>query len=274
MATFYPHRPLLRAPLRRPGLPGQRRLSAATARLDRGPAAALPRADLAIGEYYNVSGFKCLPICFMHTMANDIPYYYKTGRRHFDYMHVTTGHWGNKALTNYQMARQLWDVETDCEALWEDYFAPRYGPAAGIMRRFYESLEQMLCNARELKYGLARRLERGDKDLFPNSHLRYRPRAGRGVRRSHADGNHRPLENLPAAAARGVEHGSCPNGFAAGLRRTSGRSRMANKRRRTMMSVLRLSNWDEQAGWTKLAAISPRPNASPSCCGRTSSPPP
>jgi len=136
------------------------------------------RGRLAIGEYYNVSVFKCLPICFMHTMANDIPYYHRAGARAFDYMHVTTSNWGSKALTNYQMARQLWDVETDCEALWRDYFARRYGPAAGVMRRFYESLEPMLSNANELKYGLARRLNRGAEDLFPDAHLRYDRRPG------------------------------------------------------------------------------------------------
>ena len=94
-------------------------------------------------------------------------------RNRLDYMHVTTARWGSKALTNYQMARQLWDVQTDCEALWSDYFARRYGPAAGTMRRFYQSLEQMLSNANELKYGLARRLDRGAGDLFPDAHLRY-----------------------------------------------------------------------------------------------------
>jgi hypothetical protein len=136
------------------------------------------RGGISIGEYYNVSGYKCLPICFMHTMAADIPYYYKTGARQFQYMHVTTGHWGNKALTNYQMARQLWDVHTDCEALWEDYFTRRYGPAARTMRRFYESLEQMLSNVSELKYGLARRLDRGAEDLFPTPHLRRARESG------------------------------------------------------------------------------------------------
>jgi len=136
------------------------------------------RGQLVIGEYYNVSGFKCLPICFMHTMVNDIPYYHKIGARYFQYMHVTTGNWGNKALTNYQMARQLWDVDTDCGALWDDYFARRYGPAAPTMRRFYESLEGMLNNVRQLKYGLARRLNRGAKDLFPTSLLRYRREPG------------------------------------------------------------------------------------------------
>jgi len=136
------------------------------------------RGQLAIGEYYNVSVFKSLPICFMHTMANDIPFYHRVGARTFDYMHVPTSRLGSKALTNYQMARQLWDVRTDCEALWTDYFRRRYGPAAGTMRRFYESLEQMFANADELKYGLARRLNRGVEDLFPTAHLRYDRRPG------------------------------------------------------------------------------------------------
>jgi len=115
----------------------------------------------------------------MHTMANDIPKYYdKGGTRHFHYMHCTNGNWGNRALTNYQMARQIWDPDTDCEALWQDYFARRYGSVGGTMRRFYESLEQMLANARELKYGLARRLDRGAEDLFPKSHLQYRREPG------------------------------------------------------------------------------------------------
>jgi len=41
------------------------------------------------------------------------------------------------------------------------------------MRGFYEQLERMLCNVTELKYGLARRLGRGAKKLFPNSRLQY-----------------------------------------------------------------------------------------------------
>ncbi|MBM4030715.1 MAG: DUF4838 domain-containing protein [Planctomycetes bacterium] len=134
--------------------------------------------QLCIGEYYNVSGYKCLPICYMHTMANDIPLYHKLGARRFHYMHATTANWGNKALTNYQMARQLWDVTTDCEKLWDDYFARRYGPAAATMRRFYEALETMLSNVSELKYGLAGRLNSGAKELFPNPHLRLRREPG------------------------------------------------------------------------------------------------
>ena len=136
------------------------------------------RGQLCIGEYYNVSGYKCLPACFMSTMCSDIPYYYSLGARHFHTMHCTTGNWGNKALTNWQMARQLWDPGVDCGVLWNDYFTGRYGRSYFQMRLFYESLEQMLCNITELKYGLARRLEQGPANLFPGSHLKYDRTAG------------------------------------------------------------------------------------------------
>ena len=131
------------------------------------------KGQACIGEYYNVSGFKCLPLCLMRTMFYDLPYYDSIGARHFHYMHVTTGNWGNKALTNWQLARQLWNPATDCIELWEDYFGGRYGPAQDLMRQFYEFLELMLANISELKYGLARRLEKGEVELFPDPHLRY-----------------------------------------------------------------------------------------------------
>ena len=49
------------------------------------------RGQIEIGEYYNVSRYKSLPLCLMHVMAHDIPYYHKSGARFFQYMHVTTG---------------------------------------------------------------------------------------------------------------------------------------------------------------------------------------
>jgi len=131
------------------------------------------RGQLCIGEYYNVSGYKCLPLCFMSTMAPDIPYYASLGARYFHYMHCTTGNWGNKALTNWQMARQLWNPGEDVRELWRDYFPGRYGPVHLQMRAYYRHLEEMLGNVTELKYGLARRLDAGSEDLFPTTHLKY-----------------------------------------------------------------------------------------------------
>lgn len=135
------------------------------------------RGSLFVGEYYNVSGYKCLPVCFKSTMQHDIPLYYRAGARHMHYMHCTTGNWGTRALTNYQLARMLWDPHLDVEALYRDYFRGRYGPAAAIMRRFYDSLERMLSNVTELKYGLARRLDANAEQLFPRKHMQYQPSA-------------------------------------------------------------------------------------------------
>jgi hypothetical protein len=139
------------------------------------------RGQLEIGEYYNVSRYEALPICFMHSMAHDIPYYHLVGARSFQYMHLPVVNWGNKSLTNYQMARQLWDVGADCESLWTDYFLRRYGQGADVMRRFYESLEQMLSNIEPLKgwsSTFPAKLDEGAKDLFTDQHLHYRRELG------------------------------------------------------------------------------------------------
>ncbi len=131
------------------------------------------RGQLFIGEYYNVSGYKCLPIMFARTMSKDMPYYYGMGARHMHYMHCTTKNWGTKALTNYQFARMLWKPDLDAEALVSEYFAKRYGPAAAVMRRLYERLDTALCNVTELKYALRSRLNGNRKDLFPRKHMKY-----------------------------------------------------------------------------------------------------
>lgn len=137
---------------------------------------------VCIGEYYNYSRFKGMPICFMHIMEKDIPYYHGTGARHFHYMHVTTANWGSKALTNYQMARQIWDADADCGSLWDDYFALRYGPVAPVMRCYYESLERMLCNIELLKGwhpGMPARLAAGRKTILIDSHMQYKREPGK-----------------------------------------------------------------------------------------------
>ncbi len=138
------------------------------------------RGRLCIGEYYGVSGYKGLPACYMTTMATDLPFYHASGARLFHYMHVTTGEWGSKALTNWQLARTAWDIDLPPDALFEDYFSGRYGAAAEAMRNFYRHLERMLCNISELKYLLGRRLgalEKGEP-LFPDAHLAYAPAPG------------------------------------------------------------------------------------------------
>ncbi len=174
IATFFPINRCYVHPFEDPGCERNRRylnhLVGWAAKPDR-----FYRGQLCIGEYYNVSGYKNLPAVFMHTMERDIPFYFEIGARHFHYMHCTTRNWGNKSLTNWQFARQLWAPAVSCEALWRDYFTGRYGEAAGIMRPFYEGLERMMCNINELKYLHAPRLNRGDATLFSGPHMAYAP---------------------------------------------------------------------------------------------------
>ncbi len=131
------------------------------------------RGQLCIGEYYNVSAHKNLPVPFMRVMADDVPYFYRTGARHMHYMHVSVANWGTKSLTNYQFAKMLWNPTVDLELLWDDYFAARYGSAAEPMRRFYVSLHRGMANITLWKYNLARRLSADERELFPTKHLKY-----------------------------------------------------------------------------------------------------
>jgi hypothetical protein len=120
------------------------------------------RGPIGIGEYYNLRRLACLPLCPMRVMQRDLPYYYhEANARQFHYMHVSTRAMGTQALTNYQMARQLWDIDTDCESLWVDYFRRRYGPAADPMRRFYETLETAMAHMPILKAGAVYHLGKG-----------------------------------------------------------------------------------------------------------------
>ncbi|MEA3402847.1 MAG: DUF4838 domain-containing protein [Armatimonadota bacterium] len=133
------------------------------------------RGQICVGEYYNISGFKCLPINFFQTMPHDVRHYHERGARHMHYMHCITRKLGTRALTNWLFARLLWDPEQDEEALLADYLQGRYGPVAGEMREVHADLHTALSNATELKYRLSRRISGGAEDLFSNRHMSYEP---------------------------------------------------------------------------------------------------
>ena len=140
------------------------------------------RGKFMIGEYYNISYFRDLPILFTRTMEHDIRFYYESGARAMHYMHISMGNWGPRALTNFQFARMLWDPETDVAALKDDYVRSRYEQAAPPMKEFYASLERAMVNVPEYlatpgeEENLGGRLrafaEGKTTDLFPYRHLR------------------------------------------------------------------------------------------------------
>ena len=51
---------------------------------------------MTVGEYYNVSSLKTLPNLYSRIMAADIPYFYRTGARHLNYMHIQGAKFSNR----------------------------------------------------------------------------------------------------------------------------------------------------------------------------------
>jgi len=138
------------------------------------------KGSVFIGEYYNVSSIKSLPVVFTKIMATDLPWYYRTGTRHFHYMHTPTKLWGTWTLNQYLMAALLWDVNLDSTKFVDDYFNRYYPTTKQTTHKFYEQLEYATANIKALKhnvaskpwgYNLNTRLLKGD--LFELDHLKY-----------------------------------------------------------------------------------------------------
>ena len=125
-----------------------------------------------IGEYYNISYLKCLPMIYMRMMATDIPWYYATGSRHFHYMHTPTAHWGTWTLNQRMLSKLLWDVTLDSDAFLDDYFKRYYPSTCKITRTWYQHLETAMESFKALRYwGWKDPLLSGKGDLFPRKHV-------------------------------------------------------------------------------------------------------
>ena len=138
--------------------------------------------SIFIGEYYNVSSLKSLPVLFPTIMAVDIPWYYRTGARHFHYMHTPTRLWGTWTLNQYLMGKLLWNTATDAKALVDEYHDRYYPTTSGSMSTFYAELEHATSNCKALKhyvytrkggYSLRGGLAGDTAPIFTLDHLRY-----------------------------------------------------------------------------------------------------
>lgn len=138
--------------------------------------------SIFIGEYYNVSGLKSLPVLFTKIMAADIPWYWRTGARHFHYMHTPTRLWGTWTLNQHLMARLLWDIHTDVDQLLDEYFTRFYPTTTEQTRAFYRELEFAMANIKAIKhyvrtstgtYSLRSQLGASSRELLPLDHLQY-----------------------------------------------------------------------------------------------------
>lgn len=96
---------------------------------------------LFIYEYYQVMGITRanLPWPLLHTIKNDIPYYYKKGVEGF--YTQTSNDWPRLGLNFYLAAKLTWNASLDPDAVLDDYFSKFYGPAAKPMKDFFMSME-------------------------------------------------------------------------------------------------------------------------------------
>jgi hypothetical protein len=95
-----------------------------------------------------------------YALVEDIPWYYEHNVVGIN--SEALGMWGTVGLNFYLAAKMMWDVETDVEAVLDDYFEGMYGPAAPPMREYFETLRDI---ARE-RYQKAPRLFT-DEDFPP-----------------------------------------------------------------------------------------------------------
>lgn len=143
------------------------------------------QGSVCIGEYYDVSGLRILPVVYTHIMATDIPWFYRYGVRHFQYMHTPTKNWGTWTLNQRLMAQLLWNPAVDTTALLADYYEKFYPTTAPSTRSFYEHLEKAFSNIKAIKhyveapdspqkaYALASSLRSMNPNLFPLKTLQY-----------------------------------------------------------------------------------------------------
>jgi hypothetical protein len=139
------------------------------------------KGPVFIGEYYNVSAFKSLPLIFTKIMAADIPWYYNNGARQFNYMHTPDTMWGTWTLNQYLLGRLLWDVNINPERVIDEYFTSCFPTTCSTTRKYYQQLEVASANSKILKhyvetdsvkrYTLAGGFLKGE--LFPHQHMQY-----------------------------------------------------------------------------------------------------
>jgi len=129
-----------------------------------------------MGEYYNVSSIKSLPVIYSRIMIHDIPLYYHHGVRHCHYMHVYTELFGPKRINNYLFAKLLWNFDIDESQLFEEYFTNFYGDAGIKMKELYSQLEYGWANIKQVKHKtpLVGRINSDKDPLFDLDHLQLK----------------------------------------------------------------------------------------------------
>ena len=99
--------------------------------------------DVYFYEYYWTPGWCELPCPLVHVVREDIPHFHGIGCKG---LYTQYGSVWNTFLSNYVAARLLWDVETDVDALLDDFYHRFFGAAHAPMRAYFDALEHAIAS--------------------------------------------------------------------------------------------------------------------------------
>ncbi|HID07401.1 MAG TPA: DUF4838 domain-containing protein [Armatimonadetes bacterium] len=77
-----------------------------------------------------------------YALARDIPYFKRNNAIAINSEAVKE--WGSAAINFYLAAKLMWNPSANVDALLDDYYRTAYGPAEGVMRKYYETLVQRI----------------------------------------------------------------------------------------------------------------------------------
>ena len=99
--------------------------------------------DIYIYEYYSSPNDRRLQYNLTHAIRRDIPYFHSKGFKGMYTQYGVNQIWAS--LLNYYVASKLlWDVNTDVDALLEEFYSSFFGKAAVPMKGYFELLSQIL----------------------------------------------------------------------------------------------------------------------------------
>lgn len=91
--------------------------------------------------YYNNLACMSLPFSQVDRIRHEIPYLYEKGFKAMR-VEVIRQAWASNTISLYLAARLMWDVNTDVDAVLDEFYEKFYGPAALPMKQYHETLDE------------------------------------------------------------------------------------------------------------------------------------
>ena len=118
---------------------------------------AIYKGHINVAENYNAKYFHYLPTVHSNIMAIDIAAYAELGVQSLNFQHVRFREMGVQRLTNYQFARQTWDVTVSTDTLKQEFFLLHYPGVSALVQDYYERIELAMSTVTTWRYYLPQR---------------------------------------------------------------------------------------------------------------------